>query len=63
MNAVKSYEATVVVRPNDSHGSEGVAVINLRALNEHQARRLVINEVYGRDYLVSRFLLVKKLKV
>ncbi len=60
VNAVKTYVAKVVVRPNSYTGPEHVFELTVSARHPHLARRLVIDAVLQEDKLVSHFQSVKQ---
>ncbi len=62
MNAVKYYRATVLVRPNDREGSEGVMTASAHARNEQHLKRILLEQIWANGRLLSRWLKIREEK-
>lgn len=60
MNAVKYYRVSALVRFNDCEGSEGVMTASAHARNEQHLKRLLLEQIWGNDRLLTRWLKIQE---
>ncbi len=62
MPAIKEYRVTALVRHNDREGPEGVMAATVEARNVTYVKRLLLELIWERDMLLSRWLTIKERK-
>ena len=61
MDYSKTYKLRMIARPDDLGGPEEEYEVIIQAHSQLAARRLILERVWGCEYLVSRFCSVERI--